>query len=161
VLAHELAHIKNRDALVMTIASFFSLVAAFVLRIGNALGHAAAKIVAIAVALVAYLLSLILLRALSRYRELAADRSAALITGRPSALASALIKLDEEGRKVPKKDLRSVEPIAALCIVPTKVRGRFARIAATHPTTEQRVSALHALEDQLQRSGPRRPASAR
>jgi heat shock protein HtpX len=155
VIAHELAHIQNRDALVMTFASFLSLVAALLVKVSARVGHAAVKAVVLVAALATWLISALLLRALSRYRELAADRAAALITGRPSALASALMKLEDEGRKVPKKDLRSVEPIAALCIVPTKVRGPFARVTATHPSTERRVAALHALEEQLQRSGPR------
>jgi heat shock protein HtpX len=157
VVAHELAHIQNRDALVMTIASFFSLVAGLIVRfVPNV--HAAVRIVTLAVSLAAWALSAVLLRSLSRYRELAADRAAALVTGRPSALASALMKLDAETQNnPPKKDLRAVESVAALCVVPARAKSRFARLVATHPTTERRVAALEALEGQLQRSGPRQP----
>src|SRR3954447_3884429 len=155
VVAHEVAHIQNRDALVMTVASFLSLVAALIARFVPNFGHAALRLVALAATLVAWALSALLLRALSRYRELAADRSAALITGRPSALASALMKLDRAAQAVPKKDLRSAQQVDALCFVPPRVKGRFARLAATHPTTARRLAALDALEQSLQRSGPR------
>jgi heat shock protein HtpX len=150
VFAHELAHIQNRDAVVMTIASFFSLVAALVLRFGAQLGHAAVRLVAIAVAVAAYVISFVLLRGLSRYRELAADRSAALATGSPSALASALLKLDDAAARTPKKDLRRAQPVAVLCITGAPARNRFAKLVATHPSTEQRVAALERLERRLQ-----------
>jgi heat shock protein HtpX len=157
VVAHELAHIQNRDALVMTIASFFSLVAGLIVRFMPNI-HAALRILAVAASLAAWALSVLLLRSLSRYRELAADRAAALVTGRPSALASALMKLDEDhAKKARKKDLRAVESVAAMCFVPARAKNRFARLVATHPTTERRVAALEALEGQLQRSGPRQP----
>src|SRR3954451_18929770 len=108
VIAHELAHIQNRDALVMTIASFISLVAGLIARFMPNIGHFAVRIVALVAGLIAWALSIVLLRSLSRYRELAADRSAVLITGRPSALASALLKLDGAAAGLPKKDLRAV-----------------------------------------------------
>src|SRR4051794_26934990 len=94
VVAHELAHIQNRDALVMTVAGFLSLVAALVARFMPNIGHFAVRAVALVAGLVAWALSVVLLRSLSRHREYAADRTAALVTGRPSALASALLKLD-------------------------------------------------------------------
>jgi heat shock protein HtpX len=150
VLAHELAHIQNRDVMVMTIASFFSLVAALVLRFGWNLGHGAAKLAALVIAIATYVVSFVLLRALSRYRELAADRSAALATGRPSALASALVKLDEAAQRTPKKDLRRVNPAAALCIVAPRVHDSWERLLSTHPSTERRVAALERLERRLQ-----------
>jgi heat shock protein HtpX len=150
VLAHEITHIQNRDAIVMTIASFFSLVAAFVVKYGWRFGHAFARIIVLVVAVGAWALSFVLLRALSRYRELAADRGAALVTGRPSALASALLKLDAEATKAPKKDLRAVEPLAALCIAGVPGRGVLARLVATHPTTARRVEALAKLEEKQQ-----------
>ena len=156
VIAHELAHVQNRDALVMTLASFFSLVAALVLRIGAQVGHVAARLATIGIAIAGWALSTVLLRTLSRYRELSADRAAALITGRPSALASALLKVDAAVAAVPKKDLREVQPVAALCFAPLRGRDRrFSWLTATHPSTERRVAALHALEEQLQGSGPR------
>jgi heat shock protein HtpX len=151
VLAHELAHIQHRDALVMTVASFFSLVAGLLVRFGAQFGHAFVKVAALAVGLVAWAASVLLLRALSRYRELSADRAAALITGRPSALASALMKLDGAASQIPRKDLRKVQPVSALCIVPAGIRGRFDRIFATHPHVDRRIAALHALERDLQR----------
>jgi heat shock protein HtpX len=155
VVAHELAHIQNRDALVMTVASFLSLVAGLIVRFMPNV-HAAIRIVAVAGSLVAWALSVLLLRSLSRYRELAADRAAVLVTGRPSALASALMKLDAAAaKKPPKKDLRAVESVSALCFVPARVKTRFGRLTATHPTTERRIAALEALEHQLQRTGPR------
>jgi len=150
VLAHELAHIQNRDALVMTIASFFSMVAAVVLRVGWQLGHFAARLVALAIALGTYVVAFVLLRALSRYRELAADRVAALATGRPSALASALIKLDDAAARTPRDDLRKAMPVAALCI--SAVPRRTVKLPAflsTHPSTERRVAALEQLERRL------------
>jgi heat shock protein HtpX len=150
VVAHELAHIQNRDALVMTVASFLSLVAALVARFVPNFGHVAIRLVAFAATLVAWGLSFLLLCSLSRYRELAADRAAALITGRPSALASALMKLDGAAARLPKKDLRSTQSVAALCFVPPKAEGRFARLTATHPTAQRRIDALAALEQQLQ-----------
>jgi heat shock protein HtpX len=151
VVAHELAHIQNRDALVMTVASFLSLVAALLARFLPNFGHLVMRLVALAATLVGWALSSLLLRSLSRYRELAADRAAALITGRPSALASALMKLDDAAAKVPKKDLRSAQSVAALCFVEPRAKGRFDRLTATHPTTEQRVEALAALEQRLHR----------
>jgi heat shock protein HtpX len=155
VVAHELAHIQNRDALVMTIASFLSLVAALIARFMPNVGHAAMRLITLAASLVAWALSVLLLRSLSRYRELAADRAASLITGRPSALASALMKLDGAGEGLHKKDLRAVQSVAAFCFVPPRVKGRFERLLATHPTKERRLAALDELEQRLQRSGPR------
>jgi heat shock protein HtpX len=157
VIAHELAHIQNRDALVMTIASFLSLVAALLVKIAARGGHAAVKLVVFGAALATWMISALLLRALSRYRELAADRTAAVITGRPSALASALMKIDEAAAGIPRDDLRKVAPVAALCIAPADAARWqwWGRVTATHPPLARRVDALHALEAQLQRSGPR------
>jgi heat shock protein HtpX len=152
VLAHELAHLQNRDAVVMTIAGFFSMAAALVLRFGLQIGIDLVRGAAIAIALVGWTVSFVLLRALSRYRELSADRAAALVTGRPSALASALVKLDEASARVPRKDLRAAAPVAALCITAPGVRSGFGRLVATHPSTARRVAALERLEARLQRN---------
>jgi heat shock protein HtpX len=149
VVAHELAHIENRDAVVMTIASFFSVIAAVVLRVGANFGHFAVRIVALGLALATYIVSFVLLRALSRYRELAADRVAALVTGRPSALASALLKLDDDAARAPRQDLRKASPIAALCIAAAPARRWMPGFLATHPSTERRVAALERLERRL------------
>ena len=150
VLAHEVAHIQNRDAIVMTIASFFSLVAAVVAKYGWRIGHFAVRLVVFAVAVGAWAISFVLLRALSRYRELAADRAAALVTGRPSALASALVKMDEAAARAPREDLRAAQPVAALCITGVPARNALARLVATHPSTARRVAALERLEERLQ-----------
>ena len=150
VLAHELAHIQNRDVLVMTVASFFSLVAAVVVRFGWRIGHGAAKLAALGIALATYVVSFVLLRALSRYRELAADRVAALATGRPSALAAALIKLDDAAARTPREDLRKASPVAALCISAAPARSWLPRFLSTHPSTDRRVEALERLERRLQ-----------
>ena len=151
VVAHELAHIHNRDAMVMTVASFFSVVSATLLRFGVQFGHAVTKLAALGVALVTYTVSFVLLRALSRYRELGADRFAALVTGRPSALASALLKLDEAAASAPRKDLRAAEGVAAMGFV-SLPGGRFTRgLLATHPSTARRIEALERLEQRLQR----------
>jgi heat shock protein HtpX len=157
VIAHELAHIQNRDALVMTLASFMSLVAALLVKISARGGHAAVRLIVFVAAAATWLISALLLRTLSRYRELAADRTAAVVTARPSALASALMKIDEAAAGIPREDLRAVAPVAALCIAPANVArwGWWGRITATHPPLARRVEALHALEAQLQRSGPR------
>jgi heat shock protein HtpX len=152
VMAHELAHVQNRDALVMTAAAFVSLVASIVVRIGINLNHVAARAIAVAVAIGAYVVSYLLLTALSRYRELAADRTAALVTARPSALASALMKLDDAAARTPREDLRKATPVAALCITAAPARYAFTRILSTHPTTERRIAALARLETRLQRT---------
>jgi heat shock protein HtpX len=150
VLAHELAYIQNRDALVMTVASFFSLVSALVLRIGFQVGHVAARLLALAIALATYVVSFVLLRALSRYRELSADRVAALATGRPSALASALIKLDDAAARTPREDMRKAAPVSALCINAAPGRSWLPAALSTHPRTDRRVAALERLERRLQ-----------
>jgi heat shock protein HtpX len=152
VLAHEVAHIQNRDALVMTVASFFSLVAALVAKYGWRIGHFAARIAVLVVAVAAWAISFVLLRALSRYRELAADRGAVQVTGRPSALASALVKMDEDAARAPKEDLRAAQPVAALCIRGVPARNTLARLVATHPSTAKRVAALERLEERLRTS---------
>jgi heat shock protein HtpX len=153
VVAHELAHIENRDAVVMTVASFFSVVALYVARFAQFGIHQLVKVAILVASLALYAVSFFLLRALSRYRELAADRTAAVMTGRPSALASALVKLDKAISGAPEKDLRAAYPIAALCLVPLPAKRAWMRALATHPTTERRLAELERLERQLQGSG--------
>ncbi|WP_339105203.1 zinc metalloprotease HtpX [Haloterrigena salinisoli] len=157
VLAHELAHVKNRDMMVMTIASFLSTIAFMIVRWGAFFGggHGRGRqgggggiIVAILVSLVVWIISYLLIRALSRYREYAADRGAAAITGNPSALASALLKISGEMDKVPKEDMREEAEMNAFFIIPIK-SGVVGRLFSTHPPTEKRVEQLRSLEREL------------
>ncbi len=152
VLAHELAHVKNRDVMVMTIASFLSTIAFFIVRWGWLLGgnnrQGAPVIVAIIASLVVWVISFLLIRALSRYREYSADRGAALITGKPGALASALMTIDGRMDRVPKEDLREEAEMNAFFIIPIR-SGFVGRIASTHPSTENRIERLRALEKEM------------
>jgi heat shock protein HtpX len=153
VIAHELAHIKNRDVMVMTIASFLSTIAFIIVRWGWLFGgrnrRGAPVIVAILVSLVVWIVSFLLIRALSRYREYAADRGGASITGRPAALAAALAKIDGRMDKVPKEDLRDQAEMNAFFIIPIK-SGFIASLARTHPPTEKRIERLRQLERELE-----------
>ena len=155
VLAHELAHIKNRDVAVMTIASFLSTLAFLVVRWGWFLGGGdrreggAPVIVAILLSLVVWVISFLLIRALSRYREYAADRGGAVITGKPSALASALLKISGRMDNVPKEDMREQAEMNAFFIIPIK-SGFIGKIASTHPSTEKRVEKLRELEQEME-----------
>jgi heat shock protein HtpX len=157
VMAHELTHVKNRDVAIMTIASFFASVASMILQFGFFFGGGGDSdddgpgfFAVILVSLVVYAVSFFLMMALSRYREFAADRGAALITGRPSALASALRKLASGMEKLPQQDLRVANELSAFFIAaPTKqsIMGLF----ATHPPMDKRIEALSRLEAELQR----------
>jgi heat shock protein HtpX len=154
VIAHELAHVKNRDMMVMTIASFLSTIAFMMVRWGAFFGGGRSRnqggiMVAILVSLVVWIISYILIRALSRYREFAADRGAAAITGRPSALASALMKISGEVDKVPDKDLREEAEMNAFFIIPLK-SGIVGKLFSTHPSTERRVEQLRDLEREME-----------
>jgi heat shock protein HtpX len=156
VLAHELAHIKNRDVMVMTIASFLSTIAFIVVRWGWLFGGGrerggggAPVIVAILASLAVWIISFLLIRALSRYREFSADRGGAVITGKPSALASALLKISGRMEKVPKEDLRDQSEMNAFFIIPIK-SGIVGRLFSTHPSTEKRVERLRELERELE-----------
>jgi heat shock protein HtpX len=160
VLAHELTHVQNRDVLVMTIASFFASIAAFIVQMGFWFGGAIdnrdsnngpAFIVVILVSAVVYVVSWLLLQALSRYREFAADRGSAIITGRPSALISALLKIDGGMQRIPQQDLRAASgELAAFYIFPPKAKQTVASLFSTHPPLSKRIEALERLEGQLQ-----------
>jgi heat shock protein HtpX len=160
VLAHELTHVKNRDVMIMTIASFFASVAALITQFGFFFGGgfgggndddgAPAFIVVLLVSFAVYILSFFLMLALSRYREFAADRGAALITGRPSALASALVKISGAMQRVPDQDLRQVGRMNAFFIVPTTVKESVATLFASHPPMEARIARLEQYERELQ-----------
>ena len=162
VLAHELSHVQNRDVMVMTIASFFASIAAFIVQIGFWFGggfggnnnndnNGPSAIVVVLVAGVVYVVSFVLLQALSRYREFAADRGSAIITGRPSALSSALLKISGQMDQIPQRDLRAASgELAAFYIFPPKVKNSVATLFSTHPSLDQRLAALGRLESQLQ-----------
>jgi heat shock protein HtpX len=155
VLAHELTHVQNRDVLVMTIASFFASIASFIVQMGfwfgGAFDNRDNNIVVILVSAVVYVVSWLLLQALSRYREFAADRGSAIITGRPSALIGALVKIDGGMRLIPQRDLRVANnELAAFYIFPPKAKESVASLFSTHPPLEKRIAALQRLEAQLQ-----------
>ena len=157
VLAHELAHVKNRDMTVMTIASFLSTMAFIVVRWGWLFGgggrgrggNQAPVWVAILASLVVWIVSYILIRALSRYREFAADRGAAVITGKPSALASALMKISGNMDQIPEEDLREQAEMNAFFIIPIR-SGFIGRLFSTHPSTESRIERLRDLEREME-----------
>jgi heat shock protein HtpX len=159
VMAHELTHVANRDVLVMTLAGFFATIAAYIVQFGFLFGGGASYgddddnpsiLVLILVSLVVYVVSFLLMQALSRYREFAADRGAAIITGRPSALASALTKIASGMHQIPQKDLRAASELNAFYIFPAGVGKGIAGLFATHPPIEKRLAALARLESQLQ-----------
>jgi len=154
VMAHELSHVKHRDVLIMTIASFFASLAAIITQFGFFFGGSdddnPSFAIVLLVSFVVYIVSFFLMLALSRYREFAADRGAAIITGRPSALASALVKISGAMERVPTKDLREAERMNAFFIVPASVKKSVMSIFSTHPPMEQRIARLQTLETQLQ-----------
>jgi heat shock protein HtpX len=163
VIAHELTHVINRDVMVMTIASFFATVAALIIRFafffgggfgggGRDEGAEAIELV-ILVSVAVYAISFVLLRALSRYREFAADRGSAILTGRPSALASALIKISGTIERIPKNDLRTAEGMSAFFIIPARAKNSLMNVFADHPPLEKRLAALSRLVSQLQGTG--------
>jgi heat shock protein HtpX len=158
VLAHELTHVINRDVMVMTIASFFASIAAILARFGLFFGGGRGRnqqgvfAIVLLVSIAVYVVSFMLLRALSRYREFAADRGAAVITGRPSALSSALLKISGTITRIPDRDLRTASEMNAFFIVPARRKGALTGLFATHPPLEKRIAALSRLEAQLQGS---------
>lgn len=169
VLAHEMAHVAHRDVAVMTIAGFLGVLAGFVTRFAlysSAYGGfgggrsrdddedngVALVVVVVAVSVVVYAISFVLIRALSRYRELAADRGGALVTGRPSALASALTKISGEMGRIPTRDLRQAEPFNAFFFAPAIAPGfSLSSLFSTHPSLERRLAQLSALSAQVGR----------
>jgi heat shock protein HtpX len=153
VLAHELSHIANRDVLVMTLASFFAMLAGLLTRFGlyggmfgggrrDNQGGVPVWLIVLLVSIATYVLSYLLIRAISRYREFAADRGAALITGAPENLMSALQKITGDIARIPQRDLRQAEALNAFFIVPTNVGKAVSQLFATHPPTEKRLARL-------------------
>jgi heat shock protein HtpX len=157
VMAHELTHVINRDVMVMTLASFFASLASLILQFafffGGGYGGDEEEreiMLVILVSVVVYVVSFVLLRTLSRYREFAADRGSAVLTGRPSALSSALIKISGAIEQAPSQDLRRVEGSSAFFIIPPRAKKSLMNLFADHPPLEQRLAALERLESQLQ-----------
>jgi heat shock protein HtpX len=162
VLAHELTHIINRDVMIMTLASFFASIASMIVQFGFFFGGGAdddddgpGVLVVILVAMAVYVVSFFLMQALSRYREFAADRGAAFITGRPSALASALMKISGTMERIPQTDLRAHPELNAFYIFPAGAKRSLFALFATHPPMEKRIAALAKLESQLQGTAAR------
>jgi heat shock protein HtpX len=153
VLAHELSHVANRDVLVMTVASFFAMLAALLTRFGlygGMFGGGRDRdsngppiwLIVFVVSIVTYFLSYILIRTISRYREYAADRGSALITGAPEYLMSALQKIASQMTLIPERDLRQVEGMNAFFIIPTNVKSSVGELFMTHPPLEKRLARL-------------------
>ena len=165
VLAHELTHVANRDVLVMTVASFFAMLAALLTRWGlyagmfggfggsrdNNNNSVPVWLIVIAVSFVTYILSWVLIRTISRYREYAADRGSALITGAPEYLMSALQKISSQMTLIPQKDLREVEGMSAFFIIPTSVKGSISELFMDHPPLEKRLAALEQIAREMGR----------
>lgn len=162
VLAHELSHVKNRDVMVITFAGFLSTAAYFLFRNwltygsgpgsisgGRRSDKAALLIIIPLLAAVVWLISFLLIKALSRYREFAADRGSAILTGNPSHLASALVKISGKMSGVPTKDLRSVEGMNAFFIIPAISGTSILNLLSTHPTVEQRLAALERIQREM------------
>jgi heat shock protein HtpX len=158
VIAHELTHIVNRDVAVMTFASFFASIAAMIAQNGflfGGMGHSSDDddgpgfLVILLVSIVVYAVSFMLMQALSRYREFAADRGAAQITGRPTALASALQRISSGMDRIPQQDLRAAGELQAFFIFPALRKGSIGGLFATHPPMEKRIDALLKLEAQM------------
>jgi heat shock protein HtpX len=157
VLAHELTHVANRDVLVMTLASFFATIAAYIVQFGFFFGGSTSDddenpsmLVLLVVSIVVYIVSFFLMQALSRYREFAADRGAAILTGRPSALASALVRISSGMERIPTRDMRAQSELSAFYFFPPAAKSSLAGLFATHPPMEKRIAALQRLEAQLQ-----------
>jgi heat shock protein HtpX len=151
VLAHELSHIGNRDVAIMTVSSFFAMVAALMMRMGMFGGMFGGGrrdsgppiwLIIFVVSLITYVISYVLILMVSRYREYAADRGAAIITGAPENLMSALQRIASNIAQIPQRDLREVQGMNAFFIVPTNVRSSFAELFMTHPPLEKRLARL-------------------
>ncbi|MEN3281302.1 MAG: heat shock protein HtpX [Solirubrobacteraceae bacterium] len=162
VMAHELTHIANRDVAVMTLAGFFASLASMIVQFGFFFGGGfgggygnddddnPSIMVVILVSLIVWIVSFFLMQALSRYREFAADRGSAIITGRPSALSSALLKISGTMQRIPQTDLRAHAEMNAFYIFPASAKNSLFNLFATHPPIEKRIAALQRLEAQLQ-----------
>jgi len=156
VLAHELTHVKNRDAMVLTIASFISTLAYYLMLFGGGSRRdrdSGNAILIFLASIVVYAASYLLIMSLSRYREFAADRGASIITGQPSQLASALRKISVGISRIPNEDLRKVEGANAFFIIPAVSKSTIFNLFSTHPSLEARLAALERIEKELEISG--------
>jgi heat shock protein HtpX len=168
VLAHELSHIANRDVLIMTLASFFAMLAALITRWGlyfgmwgggmgggnrnsNGNNQVPVWLIVFAVSVVTYAISFILIRLISRYREYTADRGSALMTGAPENLMSALQKIASDITRIPQQDLREVAGMNAFFIVPTNWRSQVGELFMDHPPLEKRLAALSKIAREMGR----------
>jgi heat shock protein HtpX len=166
VLAHEMSHVAHKDVAVMTIASFLGIMAGLLVRFafyselfggggGGDQNTFPIVLAVLVVGVVVYAVSFLLIRLLSRYRELSADRSGALLTGQPSALASALVKVTGDISRIPTRDLRAAEPLNAFYFAPAlSPRGggaSLSNIFSTHPTLEKRLAQLDKISKELNR----------
>lgn len=163
VLAHEMSHVAHRDVAVMTVASFLGVIAALMVRFafyselfggrGRSNNNQSALLIIpiMLLSIVVYCVSFLLIRLLSRYRELAADRSGALLTGQPSALASALVKVTGDMARIPMKDLRAAEPLNTFYFTPAlrPGQGGISNIFSTHPSLKRRLAELDKISKQL------------
>ena len=168
VLAHELSHVANRDVLIMTLASFFAMLAALLTRFGlyagmfgggygggnrdNNNNQVPVWLIVFAVSVITYAISFILIRMISRYREYAADRGSALITGTPEYLMSALQKISSDILRIPQRDLREVAGMNAFFIVPTNWRQQVGELFMDHPPLEKRLAALEQISREMGRA---------
>ena len=168
VLAHEMSHVAHKDVQVMTIASFLAIIAALLVRIAfygelfgggrrsNDSNAGIMMLVLMAVSIVVYAVSFLLIRLLSRYRELSADRSGALLTGQPSALKSALVKVTGDIARIPTRDLRTSQPLNAFFFTPaahlSASSSKLANAFSTHPSLERRLAELDKVQQQLGRT---------
>jgi heat shock protein HtpX len=160
VIAHELTHIRNRDALVLTLASLFSTVAWYLMQFGFYGGMygggygsggrdrngGGIMLIILLVAMLTWVISFLIIRAISRYREFAADRGSAQMTGKPVKLANALLKISGTMKRIPTKDLRQVEGLNAFFIVPALSGSTIGNLFSTHPPVEKRVQKLMEME---------------
>ena len=160
VIAHELTHIRNRDAVVLTLVSLLPTVAWYLVQFGfygglyGGMGYGYGRdrnnggvmIIVIVVAVLVFVISFLIVRAISRYREFSADRGAAQMTGKPVKLANALMKISGSMRRVPTKDLRQVEGLNAFFIIPAISGSTIGNLFSTHPPTEKRVQKLMEME---------------
>jgi len=168
VLAHEMSHVAHKDVQVMTIASFLAIIAALLVRIAfygelfgggrrsNDSNAGVVMLALMAVSIVVYAVSFLLIRLLSRYRELSADRSGALLTGRPSSLKAALVKVTGDMARIPTRDLRTSQPLNAFFFTPaahlSASSSKLANAFSTHPSLERRLAELDKVQQQLGRT---------
>jgi heat shock protein HtpX len=154
VIAHELSHIKNRDVLVLTLASLFSTVAWYLMQFsfyggayrGRGRDNGGGMVIIMLLAIVTWFVSFLIIRAISRYREFVADRDGAMMTGKPTKLANALLKISGDMKRIPDRDLRQVEGMTAFFIIPALSGGTIASIFSTHPPVQQRIKKLMEME---------------